>query len=325
MSPPPPSAQRQRHGVFEGAVPLEDLRRVFPCIRNAFEPQVVKYANTNPKIAKSDGEHGESVEWKVSCYAELAEEGGAMQKHVQPSEAMRQACAPLLERCDAVFSGWYQKLHGAKSITRLKRMQTFVTRYRPKPQEAGLLRHIDGAHVDGSLILALTGPDPTEGSPIDIAFEGGGVTVWERSGPDGQGPEEAYKYPMRAGDMCTLDNYIWHQGNPIHAGERWALVIFYQVRYNRQHRLANIVLNMAREMKAREAESAAGGVDADSKPESATQERSEESDAVPAGDEASAPGGSVSSKRLSPSLFFLACVFVTAAALSMVRLRGCRV
>ena len=31
--------------------------------------------------------------------------------------------------------------------------------------------HIDGAHVDGSIILAL---------PTDFPFEGGGVTVWEQ-------------------------------------------------------------------------------------------------------------------------------------------------
>ena len=49
------------------------------------------------------------------------------------------------------------------------------------------------------------------------------MTVWEGK------PEVTYKYPMAAGDMCMLDNYVWHQGNPITAGERWSLVIFYAV------------------------------------------------------------------------------------------------
>jgi hypothetical protein len=67
-------------------------------------------------------------------------------------------------------------------VRKLTRLQSFVTRYRPHAQEAGLLRHIDGASVDGSLILALSGADGG-GGPTDIAFEGGGVTVWE--GGDG--------------------------------------------------------------------------------------------------------------------------------------------
>ena len=38
-------------------------------------------------------------------------------------------------------------------------MNELVTRYRPKPDEAELKKHIDGANVDGSVILAL----PTDG------------------------------------------------------------------------------------------------------------------------------------------------------------------
>ena len=66
------------------------------------------------------------------------------------------------------------------------------------------------AQVDGSLILAL----PTD---VEWRGSGGGVTVWE-------GPEEdevQWDYPMNPGDVCFLDHYVWHQGNPITTGERW--------------------------------------------------------------------------------------------------------
>merc|ERR1711998_608564 len=80
-----------------------------------------------------------------------------------------------------LFVPWYEKIHGEGSVLALSRMQSFVTRYRARPNENALLRHIDGALVDGSLILAL---------PTDVPFEGGGVTVW-----DGK-PEEAHKFAM---------------------------------------------------------------------------------------------------------------------------------
>ena len=143
-----------------------------------------------------------------------AANGGAMQRNVTVDPALLELCQPLLDQCNAAFTAWYEQLHGAGSITDLVRLQSFITRYRPFPNENSLLRHIDGAHVDGSVILAL---------PTDSPFTGGGVTVWEGK------PEVTYKYPMAAGDMCMLDNYVWHQGNPITAGERWSLVIFYAV------------------------------------------------------------------------------------------------
>jgi hypothetical protein len=105
--------------------------------------------------------------------------------------------------------------------------------------------------VDGSLILAL----PTD---AEWRGSGGGVTVWE-------GPEEdevQWDYPMNPGDICFLDHYIWHQGNPITAGERWALVIFYRTKKVKGTRFSRVFLKAAAERKRKmEAEVAAKNPD----------------------------------------------------------------
>ncbi|KAJ1635061.1 hypothetical protein T492DRAFT_476498 [Pavlovales sp. CCMP2436] len=253
-------AKPQRHCLLAGGVSRADLELHFPSIKQAFIPHVVRYGNTNPNIRKADGEHGESIEWKVSCYMEVSTGGGARQKGIEPSLELLGACRPLLEQCDRAFVRYYESLHGPRSVKKLVRMQSFVTRYRPNPQEAGLLRHIDGANVDGSIILALSGADGS-GAPTDISFEGGGVSVWERPGAS---PEEVcFDYPMLPGDVCLLDNSVWHQGNPISAGERWALVIFYQTKEaNRKHRMASIIIAMAAQVRAEEAAAAAGAAEA---------------------------------------------------------------
>lgn len=49
--------------------------------------------------------------------------------------------------------------------------------------------------------------------------------------------------------MCLLDNYVWHQGNPIRSGERWSLVIFYAVRPATQSRLLRVVARAAAEKR----------------------------------------------------------------------------
>eukprot|EP00613_Pedinella_sp_CCMP2098_P028494 CAMPEP_0171703688 /NCGR_PEP_ID=MMETSP0991-20121206/12263_1 /TAXON_ID=483369 /ORGANISM="non described non described, Strain CCMP2098" /LENGTH=402 /DNA_ID=CAMNT_0012293115 /DNA_START=64 /DNA_END=1272 /DNA_ORIENTATION=- len=313
-----------RHSVVEGAVDAELLARVFPEIKSVFVPQVVKYSNTNPDIADEDGgSHGEKIDWKVSSYMEVdtATTPGAAQKNVRCDLRLKHVCQPLLDQCNAVFTSWYERQHGAGSVKELVRLQSFVTRYRPLPNENALLRHIDGAHVDGSIILAL---------PTDKPWSGGGVTVWEHSSPestssptsslraaeaeaaaaaaarvagvapehgaaetvvaaaatrvaaasslasgdsgrigrtDGSGGlqpragtkegEVAFEYPLRAGDLCLLDNYVWHQGNPITHGERWSLVIFYAVQEACTSRLLNIVKKAAA-AKLRESSTAEG-------------------------------------------------------------------
>lgn len=54
-----------RHEVVPEAVSADYLTRLFPFIKEAFQPQVVKYSNTNPDISSVDGKHGERIDWKV--------------------------------------------------------------------------------------------------------------------------------------------------------------------------------------------------------------------------------------------------------------------
>ena len=296
----------------------------------------------------------------VSAYMEVDNNTpGAAQRGVACDPDLLEVMAPLLEQCNRQFTAWYESLHGTGSVPRLKRLQSFVTRYRPFPNENALLRHVDGAHVDGSVILAL---------PTDSPFAGGGVTVWEptpalqlppskqpqtpaqnqprnssaaaptgvnsHSGADlpaasaplppgcasvsacNGRPELAYLYPMSPGSLCLLDNCVWHQvyyffplflctfpsacvlfpfgtymtlptfmssfqshvgvsadshdarqhyflpfpslnvcllqGNPITAGERWSLVIFYAVKPVDSSRLLKIVKKAADEKRGRQ-------------------------------------------------------------------------
>lgn len=156
--------------------------------------------------------------WKLSCFMEYSNGVAAGRIDLAKGAPMLAACAGILGECDAAFLRWYATLHpvprGAERA--LTRLQSFVTRYRPNPDETHLPRHIDGANVDGSLVLSL---------PTYEAFEGGGLTVW-----DGDGEREVFEYPLAAGDAAMLDSRVWHQSNPITAGERWVIVVFYQVR-----------------------------------------------------------------------------------------------
>ena len=63
------------------------------------------------------------------------------------------------------------------------------------------------------------------GLPTRESWQGGGLTVW-----DGDGESERFDYPVAPGQACLLDARVWHQSNPITAGERWVIVVFYQVR-----------------------------------------------------------------------------------------------
>lgn len=197
-----------RHAVVHNAVSHEKLEAAFDHIRAAFRPQQVDYSNTA---------YGKD-HWNLSCFMQYTNGVAAKKVDLEAGGPMRQVCEPILQDCDRVFLEWYEQLHPRpRGATRtLGRMQSFVTRYRPMPEETHLPRHIDGANVDGSLVLGL----PTYSSFGDS----GGLTVW-----DGDKDAETFRYPVTSGDACLLDSRVWHQSNPITHGERWVIVIFYTV------------------------------------------------------------------------------------------------
>jgi len=203
---PPPETQallsRHRWLPLRHAMRKVDpalIEAAFDDIRAAFAPQQVDYTNTAyPKN-----------HWKLSCFMEYTNGVAAKQIDLAAGAPMLSVCGRILEECDAAFSEWYSEAHPCpKRATRsLHRAQSFVTRYRPNPDETHLPRHIDGANVDGSLVLGL----PT----YDAFGESGGLTVW-----DGEGEAEVFRYPVASGDACLLDSRVWHQSNPIDSGER---------------------------------------------------------------------------------------------------------
>ena len=198
-----------RHSVIRGALDARLLEEVFDEIVSSFSPQQVDYSNTA---------YGKD-HWNLSCFMQYTNGVAAGKVDLRAGERLMTVCAPILAACDDVFLRWYETLHPKrKTASRsLLRLQSFVTRYRPNPDETHLPRHIDGANIDGSLVLGL---------PSYAGFGGGGLTVW-----DGDGDREVFEYPdIGAGDACVLDARVWHQSNPVSSGERWVVVIFYQAR-----------------------------------------------------------------------------------------------
>ena len=197
-----------RHAVVHDAIPVPKLEACFDEIRAAFAPQQVDYSNTA---------YGKN-HWNLSCFMEYTNGVASKGIDLDKGVPLMGVCADLLADCDRVFLTWYDSIHPRLSSTSrtLHRMQSFVTRYRPNPDETHLPRHIDGANVDGSLVLGL----PT----YDGFGDSGGLTVW-----DGEDDKEHFRYPVAAGDACLLDSRVWHQSNPISHGERWVIVIFYEV------------------------------------------------------------------------------------------------
>ena len=197
-----------RHACVHDAVDAATLEGCFDAIRAAFAPQQVDYSNTA---------YGKD-HWNLSCFMEYTNGVAAKGINLASGEPMMKACENILAQCDAVTLKWYDTLHPRSAATKrtLVRMQSFVTRYRPNPDETHLPRHIDGANVDCSLVLGL----PT----YDSFGDSGGLTVW-----DGVDDKEEFRYPVASGDAMLLDSRVWHQSNPINKGERWVIVIFYEV------------------------------------------------------------------------------------------------
>ena len=205
-----PSSQRTdlRHGVIRSAIPIPFLAEQYDAIRAVFKPHVVSY---------------KGQDWRISSYMELMDRQFISGKHataanvahappenVKPDMRLLATCRPLLCLCDAAFISWYKRVR-CLAGGRCERLHSFVTRYKPIRGHDQLRKHVDGRHIDGSVILRL--PD----SPDKGRCVGGTLKVW-----DGK-PKAEFEYDMRPGDLCMLDRMVWHQACPITAGEKWAI------------------------------------------------------------------------------------------------------
>ena len=66
----------------------------------------------------------------------------------------------IQEICKNAFTEWYKELHGLEEV-KVTTLNAFVTKYIGKEsgkEEFG--KHVDGAKVDGSLVLALPTDEP---------------------------------------------------------------------------------------------------------------------------------------------------------------------
>eukprot|EP00941_MAST-03F_sp_MAST-3F-sp1_P001500 g1500.t1 len=194
---------KRHHIVKKTYVDPKYLKEIFPKMKAAFHPQEISFNHYK--------------NWKISTWMEVEDKQKQAGLNGIESPKLLQVMTPVLNMCDLFFKRSYEGAHGKGSVQSFARLQSFVTRYRALPKQAALLAHVDGRHIDGSIVLGL---------PTDLPFEGGGLTVW-----DGlpKNPDATYYYPMAPGDICFLNRLVWHQAEPITSGERWALVIFYRV------------------------------------------------------------------------------------------------
>lgn len=186
-----------RHSLQKGGISPERLQALFPKILDAYVQQPLDYGRGSRYSDK----------WKISCYLVVMEH---WKPKIFPHAPMVECMAPVMSDCVDAFVKWYTDLKALESVE-ASVMNAFVTRYRPMPDEDQLEKHIDGANVDGSVVMAM---------PTDDPWEGGALHVW-----DGK-PQKEHIYHMGPGDILFLDNAVWHQAKPISSGTRWALVLF---------------------------------------------------------------------------------------------------
>lgn len=186
-----------RHVVVRERVDSARLTQLFPEMKEAYMQQPLDYGRNS--------RYGDK--WRISCYLVVME---SWKPKIEAHLPMVQCMGQVMQDCADAFVTWYCPLKKLSSVD-CSVMNAFITRYTTMEGEDQLEKHIDGANVNGSVILAL---------PTDDPFVGGSLRVW-----DGK-PTKETVYDMKPGDIMFLDNAVWHQAMPISSGTRWALVLF---------------------------------------------------------------------------------------------------
>ena len=134
-----------------GGVDAAWLEALFPALKAAFDPQ--------------SGVTYKGVDWKISSYMELEDAFISGSHKVRPNTALLEVCRPLLDLCDEKFGAWYRRCYGLKRARPI-RQHSFLSRYLPMKDQDQLKKHIDGKHLDGSVVVRL--PSSCEGGQLRV-------------------------------------------------------------------------------------------------------------------------------------------------------------
>ena len=202
---------RFKHNLIPQAIEVNELNRVFQegILKTYHEMQLPKYSRYE--------------NWKQSCYMQVHDrwnpkpEGGvnvALYKHMEN----------IQEKCRLLFMEWYMELHNLEEVEVIV-LNSFITKYVAEKGKNEFGKHVDGAKVDGSLVLAL---------PTDEENDWPGMLVWD--GAKGRGhkdPRPEHVYNMQPGDALVLDKLVWHHALPISKGKRFVVVNFYGCKWKK--------------------------------------------------------------------------------------------
>ena len=186
--------KRLRHAAVRQAIDGAWLQEKLESMVKAYVQQTLDYGPRSRYGAN----------WKISCYLVVMEK---WKPKIEAHAPMVEVFGDVMYRCLFTFEQWYASQFSFQKFTI---MNCFLTKYdASKQDETKLDKHVDGANVDASVILACPTNDP---------FQGGSLRVWD---PD------LFEYDdLRSGDCVFLVGRLWHQALPISKGTRYALVLF---------------------------------------------------------------------------------------------------
>lgn len=164
-------------------------------------------------------EYSRYKDWRQSCYMEVHK---VWTPQVPVTVTLFKSMEGVLNTAKDEFSRWYAAKNGLEQV-QVETLNSFITKYIPVDGKAEFGKHIDGAKIDGSLILALPTDDPNDWP---------GLKVWDGpKGIDRKRPE--HHVELAPGDACFLDTMVWHHGLPITKGKRYVMVCFYKCKWKK--------------------------------------------------------------------------------------------
>jgi hypothetical protein len=110
-------------------------------------------------------EYSRYKNWRQSCYMEVHPTWNP-----QPpvNAKLCQAMDGLVNRAKEVFAEWYKELHGLQDVEVIV-LNSFITKYIPVEGKAEFGKHVDGAKIDGSIVLALPTDEPHDWPGLQVS------------------------------------------------------------------------------------------------------------------------------------------------------------